>query len=331
MTAFAEELAISTTEAASLYREIQQCASNQQQPIPKTVSQILQETSGALASSPNSIITFCRQVDQLLGGGIALGELTEVAGVPGSGKTQLGMQLAVTARLPHVWGGVQGETLYIDSEGSFAPERCLSMATALVNHIQYVQRRRVPQNETPDWFNPESILRGIHVLRVHDEGAQMSTLLALESLLQTHRNVKLVVIDSIAFHHRASASRMDSTPETAAQLRTLLVQLAGHLGQVATRHRVAVVAMNQMTTTKTATGDFATVPALGEAWAHAVTTRLLLSPSPNPASDVRRTCQLTKSPRLPAGQADFTVVESGIRGADETNKRKHDQVRTSSM
>ena len=39
-------------------------------------------------SLPN-IVTFCRQLDDLLGGGIALRQITEVCGAPGVGKTQL--------------------------------------------------------------------------------------------------------------------------------------------------------------------------------------------------------------------------------------------------
>ena len=36
------------------------------------------------------IITFCSDLDSILGGGIAQGQLTEFCGVPGVGKTQLG-------------------------------------------------------------------------------------------------------------------------------------------------------------------------------------------------------------------------------------------------
>lgn len=35
------------------------------------------------------IVTFCRALDTLLGGGIPLQAITEVSGVPGVGKTQV--------------------------------------------------------------------------------------------------------------------------------------------------------------------------------------------------------------------------------------------------
>jgi RAD51-like protein 2 len=46
---------------------------------------------------------------QLLGGGIPLGEVTELCGIPGVGKTQFGMQLALDVQIPESLGGVMGK------------------------------------------------------------------------------------------------------------------------------------------------------------------------------------------------------------------------------
>lgn len=35
------------------------------------------------------IISFCKAVDSMLGGGVHKGQLTEIAGLPGTGKTQI--------------------------------------------------------------------------------------------------------------------------------------------------------------------------------------------------------------------------------------------------
>jgi RAD51-like protein 2 len=45
----------------------------------------------------------------MLGGGFPRGELTEIFGTPGTGKTQLAMQLSVNAQIPMIFGGVGGE------------------------------------------------------------------------------------------------------------------------------------------------------------------------------------------------------------------------------
>ena len=88
----------------------------------------------------NHIVTYCQELDQLLGGGIALGQVTEVCGSPGAGKTQLAMQLAVMCRLPKSFGGVEGKTLYIDAEGIGHILR--SFAHLLLNELLPREARR---------------------------------------------------------------------------------------------------------------------------------------------------------------------------------------------
>ena len=43
--------------------------------------------------------------------------MTEFCGVPGIGKTQLGMQLCVNVQRPTELGGRGGAAIYIDTEG----------------------------------------------------------------------------------------------------------------------------------------------------------------------------------------------------------------------
>jgi RecA/RadA recombinase len=58
-----------------------------------------------------------------LGGGIEAGVITQVYGPPGSGKTQLCHTLSVM--LPSNY-----KVIYIDTEGSFRPERIKEIANA---------------------------------------------------------------------------------------------------------------------------------------------------------------------------------------------------------
>ena len=120
----------------------------------------------------------------------------------------MGMQIAVDARLPVDFGGVAGEAIYIDTEGSFAPERCWSMAKALVAHVHSCSRKRAG-SILPSWFNAEDILDGIHVFRCHDEAAQTATILSLPTFIKEHeklgKSIKVLIIDSIAFHFRVSS------------------------------------------------------------------------------------------------------------------------------
>ena len=76
------------------------------------------------------ISTNCKDLDELIGGGIETGAITETYGRFASGKSQLGFQLAVDAQLPKSEGGLEGGVLFIDTEGTFRPERIESIAKA---------------------------------------------------------------------------------------------------------------------------------------------------------------------------------------------------------
>ncbi|KAI3753163.1 hypothetical protein L2E82_25209 [Cichorium intybus] len=59
------------------------------------------------------ITTSSLDFDNILGGGIICKEVTEIGRVPGIGKTQLGIQLAVNVQIPFDYGGLGGKTIYI--------------------------------------------------------------------------------------------------------------------------------------------------------------------------------------------------------------------------
>ena len=114
-------------------------------------------------------------LDKLLGGGLETGYVTEVAGEFGAGKTQLCHQLAVMVQLPKEEGGLSGRALYIDTEGTFRPERILSMA-----------RYR--------GLDPEQALENVLVVEAPTQVELAEAVMAVEKL-----GVQLVLVDSIAF------------------------------------------------------------------------------------------------------------------------------------
>lgn len=74
------------------------------------------------------LTTGSKELDKLLGGGIETGSITEMFGEFRTGKTQLCHQLAVTCQLPVSQNGGEGKCLYVDTEGTFRPERLLAVA-----------------------------------------------------------------------------------------------------------------------------------------------------------------------------------------------------------
>nr|XP_054758054.1 DNA repair protein RAD51 homolog 1-like [Lytechinus pictus] len=79
-------------------------------------SEIIQVTTGS------------KELDKLLQGGIETGSITEIFGEFRTGKTQLCHTMAVTCQLPIDMGGGEGKCLYIDTEGTFRPERLIAVA-----------------------------------------------------------------------------------------------------------------------------------------------------------------------------------------------------------
>src|SRR5207247_116495 len=92
------------------------------------------ETGDVILERRKSVakLTTCsKALDELLGGGLETQAITEMYGEFGSGKSQIGHQLAVNVTRPEDDGGLNGDTVWIDTEQTFRPERIRHMADAL--------------------------------------------------------------------------------------------------------------------------------------------------------------------------------------------------------
>uniref|UniRef100_A0A8C0FXX2 DNA repair protein RAD51 homolog 3 n=1 Tax=Bubo bubo TaxID=30461 RepID=A0A8C0FXX2_BUBBB len=211
------------------------------------------------------IITFCSALDNILGGGVQLTKITEICGAPGVGKTQLCMQLAVDVQIPECFGGVAGEAVFIDTEGSFMVDRVVEIATACVQHCQLIAETHQEEDNLKalETFSLESILSHIYYFRCRDYIELLAQVYLLPDFLSEHSKVRLVVVDGIAFPFRHDFEDLS--------LRTRLLNgLAQQLIIIANDHKSAVILTNQMTT-RIGQSQSTLVPALGESWGHAAT------------------------------------------------------------
>ncbi|GLD73256.1 DNA repair protein RAD51 homolog 3 [Lates japonicus] len=148
-----------------------------------------------------SIITFSSQLDAALGGGLPVGKTTEICGAPGVGKTQLCLQLAVDVQVPQCFGGVGGQVIYVDTEGSFLLQRVVDVATAAVRHCSLLVEDN-EQRTAMTTFTVETILSNIFLVRCHDYVELLAELHLLPNFLSDHPRTRLLVIDSVAFPFR---------------------------------------------------------------------------------------------------------------------------------
>ncbi len=180
-------------------------------------------------------------------------------------------------------------------------------------------------------FTVERVLRGTHYLRILSLVDFVAVLLHLPQMLQTnplYARVKLVVIDSMAFHFRFGEAVQDF-----AQRSRMLFALGQHLQRaVAAAFKVAVVVTNHVTQRQVgqspsegAQGGRSPaelIPSLGDAWSHAVSTRLLLRhPVSHTATVLEdgvsqlRHVALLKAPSRPRAECTIRLCAKGIRNA----------------
>ncbi|XP_064438746.1 DNA repair protein RAD51 homolog 3 isoform X4 [Mirounga angustirostris] len=139
------------------------------------------------------IITFCSALDNILGGGIPLTKTTEICGVPGIGKTQLCMQLAVDVQIPECFGGVEGEAVFIDTEGSFMVDRVVDLATACIQHLRLIAGTHMGEEHPKalEDFTLENILSHIYYFRCRDYTELLAQVYLLPDFLSEHSKVLL--------------------------------------------------------------------------------------------------------------------------------------------
>ncbi|XP_007481864.1 DNA repair protein RAD51 homolog 3 isoform X2 [Monodelphis domestica] len=249
------------------------------------------------------IITFCSALDNIMGGGIPLTKTTEICGAPGVGKTQLCMQLAVDVQIPECFGGVAGEAIFLDTEGSFMVDRVADLATACVQHLHLIAGSHLEEEHQKalENFSLESILSHIYYFRCHNYTELLAQVHLLPDFLLEHSKVQLIIVDGIAFPFRHDFDDLS--------LRTRLLNgLAQQLISMANNHKLAVIWTNQMTT-KIDKNQSMLVPALGESWGHAATIRLILHWDQKQS----RLATLHKSPSQKEATVLFDITAQGFR------------------
>ncbi|KAG3004281.1 hypothetical protein PC121_g18754 [Phytophthora cactorum] len=254
-----------------------------------TALDLLQEVT---KSKP--IATRLLGLDGLLGGGLQRGEVTEICGGPGSGKTQFGIHACLAAQYAVGATGKASSAVFIDSEGSFIIERVASMAEHFLEDFRHVGADKLTRDD---------LLRGIIYYRVHDFLEQMEVLHSLPTYLQATPECKLLVIDTVAFHFRHGFE--DYTQRSRA-----LDELAVFLHGLATDFDLAILLINHITT-KSSFNDRQVSqerPALGESWTHSIANRVAFEWEAN-----CRVARLIKSATLAHDSAIFEVSERGMR------------------
>ena len=161
-------------------------------------------------------------LNTLLGGGIETGSLTEIFGEFRTGKTQICHTLCVTCQLTLDQGGGEGKAMYVDTEGTFRPQKLALIAERF-------------------GLNPEEVLNNVVCARAHNSEQQLELLQDAAALMSDDR-FALLVVDSATALYRTDYSGRGELSERQMHMGQFLRQLT----RMAEEFGIAVVITNQV-------------------------------------------------------------------------------------
>jgi DNA repair protein RadA len=232
------------------------------------------------------ITTGSKEFDGLLGGrGVESRAITEAFGAYGSGKTQLGLTLAVNVQLPLEKGGANGKCVFIDTEGTFRPQRIRQIAEGM-------------------GANPEKVLKNIFVARAFNSDHQMLLLEKIGEMVKNGEPIKILIIDSLTAHFRAEFSGRGQLADRQQKLNRYMHDLM----KLAETHNLAVYVTNQVMANPAQMFGDPTTAIGGNIVGHASTYRLYL----RRGKQGSRVAKLIDSPNLPDNEIVYFVTDSGV-------------------
>ena len=228
--------------------------------------------------------TGCKSLDELLEGGIETRAITELIGEFGAGKTQLCHQLCVMVQLPPDRGGLSGKAIYIDTEGTFRPERI----------IQIAEYRGL---------DPEKILNNIVYARAYNSDHQMLLVKEARKIVEPE-NIKLLIVDSLVTYFRSEYPGRENLAARQQKLNLHISQLL----KIATVYDLAVVVTNQVVSSPDFIFGNPLKPVGGNIVAHGCTYRIWIKKG----KEGKRIAKIIDSPKHAEREIAFRISEEGI-------------------
>ncbi|MCC6002807.1 MAG: DNA repair and recombination protein RadA [Thermofilum sp.] len=230
------------------------------------------------------ISTGVRSLDDLLEGGVEVGSITELIGEFGAGKTQICHQLAVMVQLPKERGGLGARALYVDTEGTFRPERVVQIARARQ-------------------LDPEKTLENIIYARAYNSDHQMLLVDEAKKYIES-QNIRLIVVDSLINHFRAEYPGRENLASRQQKLNRHISQLH----RLASLYNLAIVVTNQVMSSPDIFFGNPMKPAGGNIMAHGCTYRIWL----RKAKEGKRIARIIDSPKHAEKEVAFAITEDGV-------------------
>lgn len=229
------------------------------------------------------IPTGLESFDKLLGRGVECGALTEIYGEFGSGKTQFCHVLCVM-----VQKHLNANALYIDTEGTFRPERIIDIS----KHEE---------------LDPDKILENITTIKPDSSAHQI---LILQDIGKTiiENNIKLMIVDSGTGLPRSNYLGRGTLSARQIELSKLMTLM----NKIADTYKIAVVMTNQVLADPGQMFGDPIKAVGGHVVAHKSTYRIYFKKSGR-----KRIARMVDSPHHAEEEIVFQLTEGGISGLEE--------------
>jgi len=231
--------------------------------------------------------TGSKNLDEILGGGYAAGEVTELAGEYRTGKSQACYTAMATAFLPIEEGGLNDGKIgivLIDSENTFIPSR-----------LEPIFKRF--------GIEPKEALDMIFVGRPKNAYHQMRMINELVKVLKEN-NIKLIIVDSLTKLPRADFTGRGELYER----QRLILSMIESLRRLVETYDIVGLVTNQVVAMPDVFFGRPIKPIGGHVLAHNVDTRLFLSF----VKENIRSIEILDSSRLPPAKTRIQITEAGI-------------------
>ncbi|KAH9985613.1 meiotic recombination protein dmc1 [Russula vinacea] len=240
------------------------------------------------------ISTGSKAVDAMLG----------VYGEYRTGKTQLAHTMSVVTQLPPDFGGAAGKVAYIDTEGTFRPDRIRSIADRFG-----VNGDMALENILYGMLASVLLTLGLktELARAFNSEHQMELINECSQRFAEDKDFRLLIVDSIMALFRVDFSGRGELSERQQKL----AQMLSKLSKISEEFNVAILITNQVQSDPGATMTFVAGGALkpigGHILSHASATRIFL----RKGRAEERVAKLVDSPDKPESEASYKLDEGG--------------------
>ncbi|KAI0962077.1 hypothetical protein AcV7_000998 [Taiwanofungus camphoratus] len=235
------------------------------------------------------ISTGSKSVDIILGGGIMSQSITEVYGEFRTGKTQLAHTMSVMAQLPPDMGGAAGKVAYVDTEGTFRPDRIRAIADRFGVNGDMALENILYGNSLRIYVWVDGLISS--EARAFNSEHQMELINECSIRFAEDKDFRLLIVDSIMALFRTDFSGRGELSER--------------------QQKIAILMTNQVQSDPGATMTFVAGGALkpigGHILSHASATRMFL----RKGRAEERVAKLVDSPDRPESEASYKLDEGG--------------------